>query len=844
MDGNSSRFIVGIGASAGGLEALESFFKNTSTNSGCTYIVVQHLSPDYKSLMDELLARVTKLPIHVIEDGMDTSPDNIYLIPPRHNLSIFHSKLFLLPWKSNKVLNFPIDDFMNSLAKDQGKNAIGIVMSGTGSDGSIGIKAIKAGGGMVIVQNPDNAKFDGMPRNAIDTGVADYILNPENMPELLTKYINNPRILNDKDESEQEATLGFDNLEKIALIMRNHSGIDFSYYKENTIMRRIERRIQINNFETLDQYIEFMRQSTNEKDILFREMLIGVTGFFRDKEGYDSLFNDVFPRFDFAKKMLRLWIAGCSTGEEAYSIAILLQEYITNNRIDCNFRVFATDIDQHSLEIAGSGRYPENLVGDIDQDLLEKYFTRNEGIFTINSKIREKVVFASHNLIKDPPFSKLDLISCRNLFIYLKPEVQHDVMLSFYYSLEGRNFLFLGSSETVGNLSNAYEIIDKKWKIYKAKPGYSVKAREKLKRSQISIIPNYNFHNPNTLKPAIKQDQLFKDIVTAILPPSIVVDNDNKIVQVINNMKPFFELGTGNISDDISNMISRQLLPFVNNIIRNLRNSKEEVSFRGLNSFKEFEGNELNITGKTISTATRKLYLLSFIVGDIVSERSGLEEISEPDYSHIQELEERLQSSKENLQATVEELETSNEELQSSNEELIASNEELQSTNEELQSVNEELYTVNNEFQKKIEELTLLNSDFNNLIKNTGVGAIYIDRKNIIRKITPLVTEITNISEDDIGRPIKHFKFMDELQDIENLVNKVSEKLQPVELTVSDESGRYWFTSIKPYRTKHNSIEGVIISLVNISELVLQREEVKKLKGIVNKKKPLNQKEN
>jgi len=823
-------YIVGIGASAGGLEALESFFKAVPIDSGNVYIVVQHLSPDYKSLMNELLSRVTKLPIHIIKDGMETKPNNIYLIPPRHNLSVYHSRLFLLPWKSKKVLNFPIDEFLDSLAKDQGKKAIAIILSGTGSDGSMGIKSIKENGGIVMVQNPESAKFDGMPKNAIDTGMADYVMEVEKMPDAIRRYINNPVAVDAKKE-DSSSFPGLDNLAKIALILRNHCGIDFSYYKENTLIRRIERRIQVNDSETLEKYIDYLRTSSNERDILFRELLIGVTNFFRDNEAYDCLLENVIPNLDYSKKMLRIWVAGCSTGEEAYSIAMILMNYIEKNNIDCDFRIFATDIDKHSLEVAGSGRYPESSLADMTAEQINKYFKKKESFYIINTGIREKVVFARHNLIKDPPFSKLDMISCRNLFIYLKPEIQQDVMQSFYYALEGKNYMFLGSSETVGSLSNAFETIDKKWKLYKANPAYSTKSIGGFGRRTLPRITQYNFHERKIGKTMQESNRIFKEIVSELLPPSILVNGENRIVQVINDIKPFMEISTGVLSDDASSVISSQLFPFVNNLLRKLRKTNEEISFSSLTSIKQFEGKELTIKGKRINSSGSEYFLISFIMGDEITGEMNVDDIPENNLSHIKELEERLQSSKENLQATVEELETSNEELQSSNEELIASNEELQSTNEELQSVNEELYTVNNEYQKKIDELTLANSDFNNLIKNTGLGAIYIDRKNIIRRITAVVPEITNISDEDIGRPIRHFKFMDGLQDIEELVNRVNKDLQPIELTVKDSSNRYWLTTLKPYRTKYNSVEGVTITLVDISELTRERALTGELEG-------------
>lgn len=424
-------YYIGIGASAGGLEALEAFFKEVPEDTGNVFMVVQHLSPDYKSMMDELLARHTKMPIHVAEDGMETIPNHIYLIPPKANLSIFHSTLYLEEQNKHHHLNMPIDIFFKSLAQDQGKNAIAIVLSGTGSDGAKGVRSIKESGGMIMAQSLESSKFDGMPKSAMATGLVDYVLSPDEMPKEIMNFIESPSIHKQLAEKIQ-ANESIDDLTKLTLILRSYSGIDFSSYKENTIIRRIDRRIKVNRLDGLSSYLKFVSESDQEKDILFKEMLIGVTSFFRDEEAFERLREKVFPYLDYSKGTIRIWSAGCSTGEEVYSIAISLAEYMEANQINCDVKIFATDIDQKALEFGGTGYYSESLISDVDPEIVAKYFIKKTEGYQIVDTIRKMVVFARHNILKDPPFSKLDLLVCRNLFIYFKNFEQQNILSSFY----------------------------------------------------------------------------------------------------------------------------------------------------------------------------------------------------------------------------------------------------------------------------------------------------------------------------------------------------------------------------------------------------------------------------
>ncbi len=811
-------YYIGIGASAGGLEALESFFKNIPENSNNVYIVVQHLSPDYKSMMNELLARHTNMPIHVAEDGMETEPNHVYLIPPSMDLSIYHSKLYLQAQLKHNHLNMPIDVFLKSLAQDQGKYAIGIILSGTGSDGTKGIKTIKEAGGMVMAQTLSSCKFDGMPKSAMATNMVDYVLTPDKMPEEIMNYIDSPSIHKQLAEKIQ-ANEAIDDFTKLILILRSYSGIDFSSYKENTIIRRIDRRIKINRCQDLKSYVELLRESEQEKEVLYNEMFIGVTSFFRDLEAFDILVEKVIPKLDFSKGTIRIWSAGCSTGEEVYSIAIKLAEYLEKNNINCDIKIFATDIDQKALEFAGIGYYPDSLLTEVQSDYLTKYFIKKSDGYQIKDNIRKMVVFAKHNILKDPPFSKLDLLVCRNLFIYLKSYEQQNILNNFYYSLYPNGYLWLGSSESIGDMQKGFDIIDNKWKFFKYNSVFNPQI-PKTKSTKVDLYNTLERRN-DEFKTSSKNSRFEKVLSSAlvkVLSPSIIVDEDDNIIQVLGDVGKFMKMQTGRFSNNFNNNMSRELALFVNNCIRRLRTDKNEVT---LKNALQIEDLSIDIKGIIVEADNQEYFIISFLEQPHTQQQKEIVEINmtEEVKSRVNELENELQLAREGLQATIEELETSNEELQSSNEELIASNEELQSTNEELQSVNEELFTVNSEYQLKIDELTKATNDLSNLLKNAEVGALYLDSNLCIRKITPIMSKVTNILESDIGRPISHLSVMKSYSQMISDIETVMDKLQLIEREITDIEGNYWLVRIHPYRTEHNSIDGIIITIIDINIL-------------------------
>lgn len=846
MNGNSTQnliegknsgdnlFCVGIGASAGGLEAIETFFKNMPENSGLAFVIIQHLSPDYKSLMGELLSRYTRLPIKVAADGMAIEANTIYLIPPKKNMTIFGKRLLLADQEHNKGLNLPIDIFFRSLAVDMGKNSIGIVLSGTGSDGALGIRAIKEAGGMIMVQDSESAKFDGMPRSSIATGIVDYILPPEQMPETLLRYIKHPFII--QNEHARKEISNDSALLRILRVVRDKTNVDFTYYKPNTILRRLEKRLGINQIDNFREYLEFLEQSPNEVHILYKDLLIGVTQFFRDQDAFEVLGDKLIPLL-FANKpegsVIRIWSAGCSTGEEAYSLAILLLEYMEKSGKSFDVKLFATDLDRQHIEIAGNGFYPESIITDVSPERLEKYFIKKNGGYQVNEKLRRMVIYAQQNIIKDPPFSKIDLITCRNMLIYLNQEMQRKIISMFYYSLVPGGGLFLGSSETLGDMSNGFDTINNKWKIFRQKPGYKP-----------AIVANYLMPltpRSRTFKrqdfsyleqPArILSDNVLSDLLQMVMPPSVIVNDEFQIVHVFKEVDNFLRINPGKASLNVLGMMKKELSVVVSSMLHKAASELKQVIFRKVKISDRQPLIDISVIPLNDKITKKHYFVISFSSIEVPS--IDFTEVENFDF-HTQiserynELEKELQFTKENLQATIEELETSNEELQSTNEELVASNEELQSTNEELQSVNEELYTVNSEYQRKIEELTELNNDISNLLKTTEIGILFLDKNLCIRKFTNLISRLINIIDLDIGRPISHISLNIEYPGFMADIERVRDTLLPHEFEFFDKDGHWNLMKILPYRTSDNAIDGITITIVDITTLKKSQLEIKR----------------
>ncbi|WP_022850340.1 chemotaxis protein CheB [Limisalsivibrio acetivorans] len=834
-------YYVAIGASAGGLEAIENFFKHMPHETNISFIVIQHLSPDHKSLMVELLSKHTKMDVHRAEDGLPAEAGKVYLIPPKKNLTIFHGKLILKDHEPNRAgINLPIDIFMNSLAEDQGDKAVGIILSGTGSDGMRGIRSIKEAGGMVMVQTEDSAKFDGMPKSAISTGLSDFILPPEDMPETLLSFIKHPNITKQEVTSSNE-----EDMTRIFALLRERTKVDFTYYKPSTVVRRIDRRIAVNQLMNTHDYVRYMERSPAEVNALYRELLIGVTNFFRDKEAFDTLktyVEKIIHEKD-ENEEIRVWVAGCSTGEEAYSIAILFLESLEQMGIKRKLKIFATDVDNNAVTYAGNGVYSESIAADLSPHTLAKYFSRKDDTFVINRNVRELVVFAQHNLIKDPPFTKMDLISCRNLLIYLQPLLQNKVLEMFSFALNTGSYLFLGTSETTGDLSDCFETVHPKWKIYLAK--YRRKAT--LEERNESAYKNGSSYSLRMSSPRLdigsqalkyyESEKLYERLLETIagdyMSLVLVTNEQNEIMHTIGETARFLHFPPGRMTNDITKIIRKELaIPLATGLQKAIK-SRDEVRYSNLQLQDGGTVAEYRMRIKFLPLKKGREPLLAIFIDEISKQERGESSQKIMDFDvgaeaeqRINDLEQELQLTKENLQATIEELETSNEELQATNEELLASNEELQSTNEELQSVNEELYTVNSEYQNKITELTELNNDMDNLLSSTEIGTLFLDEDMNIRKFTPLLTNIFRIIDNDIGRSLEDITHNIKNCDIYALVKQCCSVGDVVEQEVNTTDGKWYLMRIIPYNVAPNTYAGLTLTFIGIDKLKIFQKQL------------------
>ena len=836
-------YVVGIGASAGGLEAIEAFFSKVQPDSGLAYVIVQHLSPDYKSLMPEILSKRTSLNVYTAEDGMKVELNNVYLIPRKMNMKIFQAKLHLTEKVPTQLLNLPIDIFLNSLAEDFEDKAIAVILSGTGSDGSRGIRMVKENGGIVIVQDPEDAKFDGMPKSAITTGTVDFILPPQEIPDKILSYVKHPYIL-EKDRNSELSLVPEDYMSKIILILKDAFGLDFTHYKDTTISRRIERRLSINQIDNLKDYLEYLSSSKNEQSTLYKELLIGVTKFFRDTEAFQIIENEIIPNVFKSKNPkdeIRIWVSACSTGEEAYSIAILFKEYMLANKLNNEIKIFATDIDKSSIEFASYGVYSASVTADVSSKRLNKFFNQLGEGYRISDNIREMIVFATQNVIKDPPFNKIDFLTCRNLLIYFQPSLQQKVLAIFNFALNKNGYMFLGNSETIGEMEAYFEIVNHKWKIYK-----SLRSGRLNPESYNSKFPGNIAISVPAKKPIFALKNAVADLINIFTekilndnaPTTVVVNENYSIINSFGNLNELLALPNINkVSDgfdfDITKMVPPNLKLTFSIAINKAIKSQEEVIHYNIKYQKNNKENflvDLVFSPLLRPDLNTKFVIIYFQKRDkiqpVSQEIKSFQDIDVQVQQRLLDLENELKHSRENLQASIEELETTNEELQSTNEELISANEELQSTNEELQSVNEELYTVNTEFQAKNHDLVVMNNDMENLLQNTDEYIIFLDLELSIRKFTNNITEIFNLKANDQNRPIS---------DITHHVSGINlyNEIQPVlksQLNVHkivQAKNKWYEMNIRPYVTRKGFIEGIVLSFINVTELIIAQQELK-----------------
>jgi len=816
----SLRGVVGIGASAGGLEALEHFFQAMPDDSGLAFVVVQHLSPDFKSMMNELLARWTPMKIHMVSDGMPVAPNQIFLMPAKTEVIISNGKLLLTEREPGDELRLPIDQFFRSMARDLGSKAIAVVLSGTGSDGSRGVRDVHQAGGFVIAQSDETAKFNGMPKSAIETGVVDRILPPSEIPGELMRVVRHPQAIAGDD-------LASDSMSPIFRLLRDAYGIDFSYYKPSTVTRRIERRLQMARVNDLDDYAADLASDRLELDALYHDLLIGVTSFFRDPEAFNFLEKDIFP--DLIKEAddgsdFRVWVAGCATGEEAYSIAMLVHEQVVRSGKHLNVKIFATDVHARSLEIAAAGIYSQESLAGLSPQRMKEYFIPMDDGYRVSPELRNLVVFASHNIIKDAPFTRLELITCRNLLIYLLPAAQKKALSLFHFGLKTGGILFLGPSETAGDLGDEFQPLEKHWKFFRKRRDAKLPADLRLPLSSgrrgSSLTFAGGFDRAGGSGPL---GDVFQQTLNRTLPPSVLVNERLEIVHTFGEASGFLRLQTGSPSLQLLDMLADDLRMPVGAAVHRATREKQVVTFRNIAARLGSEPMTLNISALPIPATRRSpLHLLIRFEPTEVPKQPPQSLIdptlAEATREHVEALEAELRFAKENLQATIEELETSNEELQATNEELLASNEELQSTNEELHSVNEELYTVNAEYQKKIEEQTELTQDMNNLLESTDVHTMFLDENLCIRKFTPRMADVFNLIPSDVGRRVHGFAHSIDCDDLVDKLKQVLNTHSLLEEEVRTLQGDYFLMRILPYQGD-GSRSGVVITLVDITVL-------------------------
>jgi|GEM_PF-78657 len=830
---NNDLFVVGIGASAGGLSALEELFDNLSTASGAAFVVIQHLSPDFKSLMKELLERRTTMPVHRVTEGMKLQPNTVYLIPPGQNLALERNVLRLEDRKKNKnkkhELNFPIDLFLTSLAENYGERSIGIILSGSGSDGTRGLKTIKEAGGVALVQDPQTAEFDGMPGSAIATGVVDRILPPRELSQLIYQCIVSPTNIS-KTGVSKDSQINAGDLAEIARLLLDKEALDFSQYKSSTITRRIHRRCLIHNFKNIDDYLQLLNDSETERQILCSDLLINVTHFFRDYPAWQQLENNILPQLieqSQNEAELRFWITACSTGEEAYSLAILVHEAIQNSAKNLRVKIFATDIDRTALEKASKGVYPASIARDVGTERLQKYFVAKDNSYQIMRKIREMLIFSPHDLTRDAGFTRIDLVTCRNVLIYMKSELQDRVLRNLHFSLVLRGVLFLGEADTLGQFDSEFETLDKKWKFFQkatdtrlSMPMRStprIGANSSLRR--LTLPPE---QAPS--EPILEQclNRLSDDLDSVIL----MISKDNHLLHVSGNSGKIFQPPGGKVTTEVTKMVVPPLQLPLNTALHRAKQQEKPVHYQGIKL--DFQGETLDVSLKVIPPQKGRIDGDFFVVKirqEIVTatvETPAVEkfELGSEASRRMMELENELQQTRENLQALVEELETTNEEQQASNEELTASNEELQSTNEELHSVNEELHTVNIEYQSKIGELTQLNDDVDNLLQSTEIGVIFLDKSLKIRKFTPAATIAIALRQSDLDRPLEELHWKFECPNLFLLLQEVLITKQPIELEVQlRQSQDYLLMQIHLYQTQSKDSQGLVISFVGINEI-------------------------
>jgi two-component system, chemotaxis family, CheB/CheR fusion protein len=830
--------IVGIGASAGGLEALEEFLGNVKADSGMAYVVIQHLDPTQKGMLPELLQRACKLKVAQVRDGMVVKPNHVYVIPPNRSMSILDGTLQLFKPIEPRGLRLPIDFFLRSLAEDQKELSIGLILSGMGSDGSLGLAAIKERNGLVMVQEPTSAKFDSMPRSAIEAVMADIIAPSAELPDKLKaflSYIPMVQLSPDMETKDKSA------LERIIIILRNHTGNDFTLYKKSTIYRRIERRMVVHKIDRIAAYVHFLQDNPREVEILFKELLIGVTNFFRDSEMWSKLEKEIIPGILAQLPTgtnLRAWVPACSTGEEAYSLAIAFKEAVEQFKPPKNLtlQIFATDLDNEAIEIARRGLFPVNILGDVPSERITKYFVKSDEGYRITSSIREMVVFAQHNLVMHPPFTKLEFISCRNLLIYMEHELQKKILEIFYFSLNREGIMVLGSSETSGAMAHLFGTIDARLKIYKRSEDANPTKLLNFPSSFAHLAPEHTEKQAPDVSASNIQALADQLLLQQFAPAGVLVNDQGDILYISGRTGKYLEPAAGKANLNVFVMLREGLRNDFHLAFHQAIRKKETVELRNLKVGTNGSTQTLHMSIQYIEKPEALRGSLMIVFTDVPGHPEPIPAAKRTrkvaGSAREAELENTLLNVREEMQNTIEEMQASQEELKSANEELQSANEELQSTNEELtsskeemQSLNEEMQTLNAELQSKVDDFSRVSNDMKNLLNSTDIATLFLDNDLNIRRYTNEATKIFKFIKSDIGRP-----FTDQVSDLiyPEMAEDAREVLRTlifIQKQIPGKDGRWFSVRLMPYRTYDDRIDGLVITFINISDLKLAEDQ-------------------
>jgi chemotaxis methyl-accepting protein methylase len=827
--------VVGIGCSAGGLDALGKFFNHAPIDSGIAFVVVQHLAPTHISALPELLQRTTSMAVVEVSDGLVLQPNCVHVIPPNKDLSLLHDTLHLLDPVEPRGLRLPIDFFLRTLAEDRHEKAIGVILSGMGSDGVFGLRAIKERGGLTLVQEPGSASADGMPVTAIAAGVADIIALPEELPARIVAHLGHPVRARLAGASIETATQS--DLEKIIVLLRDHNGTDFSLYKINTLVRRVDRRIALHQLKGSADYVRYLRENPHEIDLLFKELLIGVTNFFRDPDVWEYLRKDAIPVLlarQPAGKRLRAWVPACSSGEEVYSLAIVFREALALAEPGSRFEllIYATDLDPDAIEKARKGLYPGNIATDVTPERLARHFVEEEGSYRIRKEIREMVVFAQQNIISDPPFTKLDFLSCRNLLIYFRPELQKKLFQMFHYALNHEGLLLLGSAESVGSFDHLFAAVNSKARLFHRvdQPlplsNLMFSARTADTAAIVSILPL----SERAEAVGVLTDQLIQQTYA---PAAVLVNSEGDILYISGRTGKYLEPAAGKVNINIHAMAREGLREALPGVIRKAQQDMQPIHLDGLQIGTSGGTQIINVTVQALDKPEPLRGRVLIVFKDVATPPAGRKNRKTVAAGAHDALQQELQQAREALQVTHEEMQTSMEELTSSNEELQSTNEELQSTNEELttskeemQSLNEELQTVNAELQSKVENLTWVQNDMANLLNSTEIATIFLDNDMKLRRFTSHVTNLFKLIPGDVGRPLSHVVSELDYPRLREDAEQVLRTLAFQEQQVGTIDGRWFRVRIMPYRTQDNVIDGVVITFTDISEIKKLQDEL------------------